>query len=250
VPVFRDQVDRFVELVNGADLTSRVPSCPEWDLRALVGHVGQAHRHGAAVVRCRVTTVEQVGSKVEVPALEDASACRTWLVDGAEALITALAQADPELPVWNFAFGSGPPGFWLRRMTHETAVHRYDATLAAGSGFELGSAIAADGLSEFLSLMTSPGLAARRPEVAEQMRGTGQTLSLHADDRADGWLITRGRDRVDWEHRRSVAADVTVRGSAVDLLLLAVGRLGPRHAGLDVTGDAEVLRHWCSHVRF
>lgn len=247
---FRGEVARFVEVLDGVELNRPVPTCPEWDLRALVGHVGQAHRHGAGVVRGRVTGVERLPPPTEPPVLDDVAACRAWLVDGADALVAAIEHAAPGDEVWNFAFGSGPPGFWLRRMIHETAVHRYDAALTAGTPYELDPELASDGLSEFLSLATSPGAVAFRPDLAREMRGRGQTLYLHAGGDERGWLLTRGPEAVSWKQVGPVTADVTVRGDVVDLLLLTVGRVEPGDARLTVTGDTELLVHWCAHVKF
>ena len=244
-----DQVRQFVEVLADADLDRMVPSCPEWDPRTLVGHVGQAHRDGSAVVRQRITSFEQVAPLVEVPTLDGPAACRAWLLDGAESVVTAIDQADPDEQVWNFAVDSGPAAFWPRRMTHETALHRYDAALTVGAPYELGAEIASDGVSEFLTLMTSPGAAAYRPELAQELRGTGQRLRLHATDRQIDWVIVRDPEAVTWEHDTG-PADVTVQASAVDLLLLLHRRLPPTDPGLHVEGDAELLHHWYTHVTF
>ena len=40
-------------LVDGADLTMPIPTCPEWTLRQLATHVGRAHRWAAAIVGTR-----------------------------------------------------------------------------------------------------------------------------------------------------------------------------------------------------
>ena len=40
-------------LVDGADLTLRVPTCPDWTLRQLATHVGRAQRWAAEIVSTR-----------------------------------------------------------------------------------------------------------------------------------------------------------------------------------------------------
>ena len=40
-------------LVDGADLTVRVPTCPDWTLRQLATHVGRAQRWAAEIVGTR-----------------------------------------------------------------------------------------------------------------------------------------------------------------------------------------------------
>lgn len=57
-------------------------------------------------------------------------------------------------------------------------------------------------VSEWMTLITSPGAAAYRPELARELRGDGQLLHLHATDEPSlgEWLIRRGPDAVTWEH--------------------------------------------------
>jgi hypothetical protein len=50
-----EQTGEIAALVEGAELSQWVSTCPEWDLRRLIAHVGQAHRFGADLVRRRVT---------------------------------------------------------------------------------------------------------------------------------------------------------------------------------------------------
>ena len=40
-------------LVNGADLTLQVPTCPDWTLRQLATHVGRVQRWAAEIVSTR-----------------------------------------------------------------------------------------------------------------------------------------------------------------------------------------------------
>ena len=45
--------DAFARLVDGADLTKIVPTCPEWTLRQLATHVGRVQRWAAETVVTR-----------------------------------------------------------------------------------------------------------------------------------------------------------------------------------------------------
>ncbi|MGH3979312.1 MAG: maleylpyruvate isomerase N-terminal domain-containing protein [Pseudonocardiaceae bacterium] len=46
----------FAAVVRDADLEQRVPTCPEWTVAQLAGHVGGAHRWVAEIVRRRAPT--------------------------------------------------------------------------------------------------------------------------------------------------------------------------------------------------
>ena len=47
-----------------------------------------------------------------------------------------------------------PAGWWIRRRVHEQTVHRADAALALGVGFQLDPELAADGVSETVERAT------------------------------------------------------------------------------------------------
>jgi len=55
------------------------------------------------------------------------------------------------------AFGElCPAGFWVRRMAHETIVHRADARHAAGDATDIPADLAADAIDEWLTVMSPP----------------------------------------------------------------------------------------------
>jgi uncharacterized protein (TIGR03083 family) len=252
VAAMRNQVAGFVSLVRDADLARQVPSCPDWDLRTLAEHLGQAHRFAASNVERRVTGLADLIPREAPPA--DPAALPDWLAEGAERLIAAVRAAGADCPVWNFTGLDQRAGFWLRRMVHETAVHRADVALTVAAPYRLEPDIAADGISEWLLLVTSPGAAARRPELVTELRGTGQTLHLHATDspslgEAGEWVIERGPDAVTWTrgHRK---ADAAARGLATDLLMLMMRRIAMHDDRIQLFGDVGLFEHWAEHVTF
>jgi hypothetical protein len=104
-------------------------------------------------------------------------------------------------------------------------------------------------------MMTSPGWAAQRPDSAEALRGSGQTLHLHAGDEpslgeAGEWFIERGPDGATWRHGHG-DADVTVSGPAASLLLVLTRRRSIS-AGLDeglhASGDLALFTHWVENT--
>jgi uncharacterized protein (TIGR03083 family) len=246
-----EQADLLARLVAEADPATPVPSCPGWDLRTLVEHVGQAHRFAARIVAGRVTDPSAVPPREPMP--DDPEGRRDWLPDGVSELLKAQLTAGPTVEVYNFT-GQPRPWFWLRRMTHETAVHRADATLALGLDYDLEPDLAADAISEWLSLVTSPGARVARPDLLEALRGTGQTLHLHATGEpslgeAGEWLIRRGPDGVSWEHRHA-KGDVVLRGPVSVLLLVLLGRARVSDERVQVFGDAGLAEHWVRTVSF
>jgi uncharacterized protein (TIGR03083 family) len=271
-----DQLAGLVEGVDGVDLGRPVPTCPDWNLRQLVEHIGRGHRAGLDLIRDGVTgPVSADPGSIPVPGDDELPG---WLRDGARDLVDTVASAGPERPVWNYLGVDLHAGFWVRRMAHDTAVHRFDASLVVGRPLSRGAGagaepvadpaaglgadpaaerdvdLAADGVSEWLMVVTSPGAAALKPDVGVAIRGTGQTLHLHATDGAGlgdsgGWIIRRDPGGASWRHGHG-RADVEVHGRAFDLLLALLGRIGLTDDRLGISGDRSLIEHWVRHVVF
>jgi uncharacterized protein (TIGR03083 family) len=227
----------LAEALVGADPAMPVPTCPKWPLRVLVGHVGQAHRWAAGIVRSGPTPVPDPFD-ADPGSPEQWSA---WLRAGAADLADAVSSAG-DGPVWTF-FGPGRATFWLRRMLHDTTVHHADAALATGTAFEVAPDLAADAVSEWLEVLAEPATSTLNPAFAE-LRGTGQTLRFRPDTGV-GWLVTRTPDGIRWARADTDTADATLAGPVADLLLVLTRRLPPGR--VSVTGDRDLVEHWLAH---
>ena len=157
-----------------------------------------------------------------------------WVTAAHTAMFSALARTSDDAEVWTWT-GTNQPERWVeRRMTQETAVHRWDAANAVGIPYEIPVAVAADGIDEFLMWF-----AARR--VTDGAAPVGGSVHLHCTDNgsaANGeWLVTRVDETgIDFT-REHAKGDAAVRGRANDLLLW----LWRRDAGaVEVLGDAGV----------
>jgi uncharacterized protein (TIGR03083 family) len=235
-----------------ADLDTRVPTCPDWNVRDLVRHQGGVHRWATGIVAgprtapWRVDLDDVVGSW---PADADLVG---WFRQGHAALVAALTRADPELECWTFLAAPSPLAMWARRQAHETAVHRADAELAAGGPVSPYSApFAADGIDELLTcFITRPGgelradppllLGVRCTDTAARWRvriGPDAVTTTHGPDRADAAETRHGPDRADCE----------VSGRAAEVYLALWNRRATE--GLTVDGDGRVLEKFLNGVR-
>jgi uncharacterized protein (TIGR03083 family) len=208
--------------IKGADPLAKVTTCPEWTLWELVRHVGGAHRWAEALVRTRATAYlspRKVPGDA-CPDRGDPAALGAWLAEGAERLAETLREAGPDAEVWTWALEANA-GFWARRMTHETVVHRADAELTAGGEFTVDPEVAADTIDEWLEILSSPQAVAYTPELSE-LKGLGKNIHLHATDTPAElhaeWVIEFGETGFTWrrEHAKATAA---LRGRMADLLL-------------------------------
>jgi uncharacterized protein (TIGR03083 family) len=225
----RGDAERLADAAEIAGPDAPVPSCPEWDVADLLGHVGTVHRWAAMSAQREPGGPFQRSrdAGIEVPPREERV---PWLRKGATALVDTLASIDPETPAWTFA----PPhtvGFWRRRQAHETAMHRVDAQLAAGAPAPIDGPLAADGIDELLSLVRTRSSAI----------GNGETVHLHCTDVEGEWLLRLGADGLDVT-REHAKGDLAVRGPASALLCWSMGR--GTDDELEVFGDASLLGRW------
>jgi uncharacterized protein (TIGR03083 family) len=235
-------------LIDAADLTRPVPSCPDWTLRQLATHVGRAHRWAAEIVRTRSTEFIPFRSVPDGRFPDDPAQGPGWLTAGADRLITEVSQAGTD-PVWAFGV-MRPPAFWARRMAHETAVHRADGQLATGAEPVIEPDIAADGIDEWFTFITvpDPGREDTRPAGLRP----GQSLHVHAGDAPPGsgeWLVSHGPDGIE-VRREHGKGDAALRGPASGLLLVLTRRRRPGQAGTEVLGDPAVLDSWLAATPF
>jgi len=241
----------FAALLRDADLTTPVPTCPEWTLDQLMRHVGRGDRWCAQIV------AEKSGEFIDPRTVSDGKppadrdGMIEWLHRGPRDLIDAVAQSGPDTPVWTF-LGPRPAAWWIRRRLHETAVHRADAAIALGADFGIDPVIAADGITEYLERVAIRANA-EDPAWGDRPLADGQSLHLHATDAGLGddaeWTIL-GRPNgiaVEREHGKATAA---LRGPARDLLLAIVRRDSVEDLGVETFGDRGVWDTWLARTPF
>jgi uncharacterized protein (TIGR03083 family) len=236
---------RLGELLSVADPETPVPTCPGWVLRQLLTHVGRGDRWAATIVRNRADARVDIRTVADgKPPADDPIG---WLAASARLLIDEVAATGPDVPVWTFT-GPKPAAWWIRRRLHEATVHRADAAIALGVPFAIEAELAADGVSEWLDILTSRPVPDDGPTLPN-----GATLHLHAIDDCLGahgeWLVRSEGRRVVWEHGhgKGIAA---VRGSAADLLQAVLRRIPADDPRLQVLGDAAAWRTWLERTPF
>ena len=241
----------FADLLREADLSTRVPTCPEWTLDQLMRHVGRGDRWGARIV------ADQSGDFIDprtVPGGKppaDRDGQIGWLQRGVRELLDAVEQSGPDTPVWTF-LGMRPAAWWIRRRLHETAVHRADAALALGVDVEIDPAVAADGITEYLERVMVRA-DEEGPAGGDRPLGDGQSLHLHATDvglgEAGEWTILGRPDGIAVAHEHGPAT-AALRGPARDLLLATVRRGSAAELGLEIFGDQTVWDTWLARTPF
>jgi len=248
------QAELLGAAIGGADMTVRVPSCPDWNVGQLIRHLGGAQRWAAEMVRTGATEplVGHHFRDLSAYSREDSAVLAPWLLDGATQLAEALRSAGPDAPVNTGPIPDGVAAFYARRFTHETAVHRADAALALENTYSLEPAVAIDGLDEWMELGSLPMHFELHPWTRELL-GADRTLHFHATDTgpedAAEWVVDLTGDALAWRRAHEKSA-VAVRGPVVELLLLVYRRRSPLDGTVEVLGDAGLLDFWLDRVGF
>ena len=218
-------------LAVAGESAAHVASVPgtDWDLAALLDHVGRLTWFWSGRVR-----KAGGGDFFDTDRPEDVSAS-DWVRQGTTTMREQLAAASPDAEVKTWA-GLKPPSWLWRRMTHELAVHRWDAQAAVGDPQPLATEVAEDGIDELLEEFLP---------VADVSTVSG-SIHLHATDGDGEWFIDTA-DGLTWS-RAHEKGDVAVRGATSDLLLLLWGRVGTD--AVEVLGDGAVLERWRAATRF
>jgi len=222
----RDQGSALLAAVANAP-DARIQHCPDWDNTGLADHMRNVWGFMAAQVAAASP------DKPARPDPDDTSTPGETL----DSLMAILDNADPSDPAWNWCPDEGRTVAWiLRRMAHETAIHRWDAQNAAGDADPIDADLAVDGIAEALEVAWGFRLRGPAPDYP------AASLHLHRTDGEGEWMIDAvdGVLRITAEHGKG---DVAVRGTASDLNLFVWNRAQP---DLECFGDTAVIEAWAS----
>jgi uncharacterized protein (TIGR03083 family) len=226
----RGEGHALASAASDAGVDAAVPSCPDWKVADLLAHIGRIHRWVTGILVDRKGERGEHWSENEPPPPDELLG---WFAGGVDPLADALRESGPNVEVWTWT-PDQTSGFWARRQAVETAVHRYDAQLAAGAPAPVERDLAVDGVDELFDLIPYWPWASR-------VKGDGETLHFHCTDGEGEWFVRLHPEGVTVT-REHAKGDVAARGSASDLLLFLYGRVSAEQ--LDVFGDAALLAHW------
>ncbi|TDD68515.1 maleylpyruvate isomerase family mycothiol-dependent enzyme [Jiangella aurantiaca] len=241
VTLLRHSGAALLDAAARAGLDAQVPTCPGWDVRALVTHQGMVHRWAAAHLRGE----RDHDTDASVAAARVAPDLLAWFGDGLDALLATIAATPDDAEAMVFLKDAPPPRrFWARRQAHETTIHGADALAAAlgraPSAAEIAVApeLAADGVDELLTGFITRGRGKLRT-------GEPYTIAVRATDTGDAWLLRVEPESLTTTAGAGTPADAELSGTAAQLYL----GLWNRGDELTATGRPSVLRDWRDQVR-
>jgi uncharacterized protein (TIGR03083 family) len=225
------EIATYAELIP---LDTPVPTCPEWDVRALLGHLGMVHRWATEHVRGGTATYPPPNQPQ--PATAPVDGLTDWYRDGVAGLVAALRAAPDDLDAFTFlADATSAREFWARRQLHETVIHGVDLLAATDRIPAIGNDIAVDGIAELLE-----GFYAR--PHGRLKADPPLTLRIAPTDASVSWLVSIEPDRRVISRDGVGVADCTVRAMAADLYLYLWNRWPV--AEVEVDGDPAPVELW------
>jgi uncharacterized protein (TIGR03083 family) len=133
--------------VSAAVLDAKVPTCPDWTVNDLVDHVAHVYLHKVECMRHNAPP-----DPWPAPGLDQGPRLEL-LHRGFRELSEEFSARDAGSPAHTWYEHDKTVGFWMRRMAHETVIHRIDAELAAGVPSQpVPDELALDGIDEVLRL--------------------------------------------------------------------------------------------------
>lgn len=223
-------------------LNPEVPSTPGWSVRDVIAHLGQVHRQKTHIVRELLVDEEPDFSAF---AIRDDDALLEWFAEGLHEMTAVFSVADPATHVHTWHEPDQTVGFWIRRMAHETVIHRVDAELGHGAPTPVNPILGADGVDEILTTFMEgypPWAEVTRSPVAVRLESEGRRWNV----RFLSWTGTSPNSGKTYEDEAGIELEAdgpspsaVVRGSgdALDLFLWGRGSAD----GLVTEGHPSVL---------
>jgi uncharacterized protein (TIGR03083 family) len=219
-----------------ADRNARIPWSDRWTVRSVARHVAGAHHVVARIIHERPTADFGLFDEVEQPPKDDPG-FPAWSAASTDALCDALRSTDLDEPCWTSMPDGRAVRYWLRRITHETLVHRWDAELGVGwdhAPFDV--EVATDGVDEYLTLALPTLRRERRSSAAPPVRIT-------CTDADGSWFVQTADDGECTVSATPLPVAATLRGPAAGTLLALYGRQSLGEAGVALEGDPSALEH-------
>ena len=139
ITIVGQEAKLLAEAAERGGLDADVPTCPGWDMRELLRHLGMIHLWAAGHVAelqdpswgDDINEFAKLWPELAVFWPED-DRLIAWYLETNANLVQTLESAPADVEAWTFLPAPSPLAMWARRQAHETAVHRFDGEKAAG----------------------------------------------------------------------------------------------------------------------
>jgi uncharacterized protein (TIGR03083 family) len=232
----------FIKAIASSDSRLAVRPCGDWRLDDLAWHVGEVWNFWASIVADQIDNLGDIRS-IARPDRPQGQALIEFVYEAHVRLCNTLHDAATDTPVWTWTGANRDVAWVQRRMAQETAVHLWDASTTIGTPSSIPTALAADGIDEFLMWFAAK-------DRREGEMKVGGTVHLHCTDTGTGpdqtdvngeWFIAAMKEPAATFTREHRKGDAAIRGAAHNILLW----LWRRDAGpVEIIGDPVVARRF------
>ncbi len=219
------------------DQSAAVPTCPGWTVADLTRHVGEVYLHK--------TRAMQEGKEPDEswPPPELAQEEPVGLLDRSyQALTREFATRKPSDPAGTWYKPDQTVGFWIRRMAQETVIHRIDAELGTAQPVaEVPTDLALDGIDELLKVFVAYSVAEWGKYFTDVLgNSSAATYTVRANGSA--WRVQTAPGRFEvTDGTGNNGTDVTISGSATEVLRWVWNREGPEAVRVSIEGPQEAV---------
>lgn len=230
----------FAAAASEADPLAPVPSCPGWTVTDLVSHLTEVHWFWGTIVEERL---QEPPSDDRRPASAKPDELIPAFEAGADRLVRVLRAARDDEPVWTWAPSRHDIGFVRRHQVQEAAVHHWDVENVLGRELTIGTRIAVDSISEFLTFSVS----SQSNQADPPRQALDGTFALSCTDTPLSWVISDGPAQGTVAYRQvdgPVEAPV-ISGASSDLLLWLYKRVHLNASAVPID-----LTHRFRHLTF
>ena len=224
----------FADSCTAAGLNAPIVACPGWNVADLVWHLGEVHHFWRSIVG----GLMQSPNGYADPKRPADDQLVDWYGAGFTETVQVLTDVDPASPVWTWS-DDHTAGFVVRRMAHETAVHRWDADQAAQRTMPVEATLAGDGIDEFLQHFLNGGGGGVKPVAG--------SVHLHCGDVPGEWTVRTGNDGQVQVTREHAKGDCAIRGTASDILM-TLWRRQPVSV-VEVIGDRDLAERFVAQSK-
>lgn len=185
---------------------------PEWNIHAVLVHLGRVHRWTSEVLKRRRMEPPEFPRHPEI-GVEDVP---EWVMRGALELADQLGELDPKSSVWTPFDHERTASYWFRRMALETCQHLWDVKRALQSSHQVPADLALEGVREAV-------------ELVQPYRVDGNEAHVESGSvrlcipRRVSWTVTMNKTGIHVSRCRS-DSDVTVTADPEPMWLLVTGR--------------------------
>jgi uncharacterized protein (TIGR03083 family) len=231
--ILRREGNAFADSIEQA-MDASIASCEPWVGTDLLWHMIEVHYSWKFIVNSHLMNPDDYVPRSK-PA--DADLLAEYRAELNE-LIGVLSSLDPARSCWTWA-GIQDVAWVIRRMAHETAVHAWDASCAAGISAQIDAALASDGIDEFVHVMV-------KSNMREEEGPLTGSVHIHCTDVDGEWLIVPTDTSDVVVTREHAKGDCAIRGSASQLLL-GLWRRIPM-SSLEVIGSSDVATQFLNRT--